>query len=42
MLVRNNPEAAAQIKEIWRSPLIPADPIVWDKTLDGIDQSQSL
>jgi phosphonate transport system substrate-binding protein len=33
-LARNNPEAAAQIKEIWRSPLIPADPIVWDKTLD--------
>ncbi len=33
-LAKNNPEAAAQVKEIWRSPLIPADPIVWDKTLD--------
>src|SRR5690606_29765204 len=29
-----NPEAYAKIKEIWRSPLIPADPIVWRKDLD--------
>jgi phosphonate transport system substrate-binding protein len=40
MLVKNNPEAAAQIKEIWRSPLIPADPIVWDKTLDDATKSK--
>ncbi len=40
MLTRNNPEAAAQIKEIWRSPLIPADPIVWDKTLDGVTKAK--
>lgn len=39
-LVKNNPEAAAQIKEIWRSPLIPADPIVWDKTLDDTTKSK--
>jgi phosphonate transport system substrate-binding protein len=30
----NNPEAYAKIKEIWRSPLIPSDPIVWRKDLD--------
>ncbi|MGO3890253.1 MAG: phosphonate ABC transporter substrate-binding protein [Paenalcaligenes sp.] len=28
-----NPEKASQIKEIWRSPLIPADPIVWRNNL---------
>jgi phosphonate transport system substrate-binding protein len=32
-LKKNNPEAAAKIKEIWRSPLIPSDPIVWRKDL---------
>lgn len=26
---QNFPEKYAQIKEIWRSPLIPSDPIVW-------------
>ncbi len=29
-----NPDAHAQIKEIWRSPLIPSDPLVWRKDLD--------
>ncbi len=29
-----HPKEAEQIKEIWRSPLIPADPIVWRKNLD--------
>jgi phosphonate transport system substrate-binding protein len=29
-----HPEQFAQIKEIWRSVLIPSDPIVWDKDLD--------
>mgnify|MGYP001819787052 FL=1 len=28
-----NPEAAAQIREIWRSPLIPSDPMVWRTNL---------
>lgn len=28
-LMKTNPEAAAQIREIWRSPLIPSDPMVW-------------
>lgn len=32
-LNRSNPEKAKEIKEIWRSPLIPSDPIVWRKNL---------
>jgi phosphonate transport system substrate-binding protein len=32
-LAKNNPKAAAKIKEIWRSPLIPSDPMVWRKDL---------
>ena len=32
-LHKNNPDAAANIKEIWRSPLIPSDPMVWRKDL---------
>ena len=28
-----NPAKAAQLKVIWKSPLIPADPIVWRKNL---------
>ena len=31
---QNNPEAFAKIKVIWKSPLIPSDPIVWRKDLD--------
>ncbi len=30
---KTNPEMAANIKEIWRSPLIPSDPMVWRKDL---------
>jgi phosphonate transport system substrate-binding protein len=33
-LETTNPEAAAKIKVIWTSPLIPSDPIVWNKDLD--------
>jgi phosphonate transport system substrate-binding protein len=33
-LEKTNPEAAAKIKVIWKSPLIPSDPIVWHKDLD--------
>lgn len=29
-----NPEAAARIRVLWQSPLIPSDPIVWYKELD--------
>ncbi len=32
-LAKTKPDAAAQIKEIWRSPLIPSDPMVWRKNL---------
>jgi len=32
-LAKTNPEAASNIKEIWRSPLIPSDPMVWRKEL---------
>jgi phosphonate transport system substrate-binding protein len=34
-LAKTNPEAAANIKEIWRSPLIPSDPMVWRKELSA-------
>ena len=30
----NSPDAFAKIKVIWKSPLIPSDPIVWSKKLD--------
>ena len=33
-LQTTNPEAAAKVKIIWQSPLIPSDPIVWNKDLD--------
>ncbi|MEZ5840626.1 MAG: phosphonate ABC transporter substrate-binding protein [Hyphomicrobiales bacterium] len=29
-----NPEARANIKVLWQSPLIPSDPLVWKKDLD--------
>lgn len=32
-LKRNKPEAFEQIKEIWRSPLIPSDPFAWRRDL---------
>lgn len=33
-LAKTNPEAYSKIKEIWRSPLIPSDPLVWRRDLD--------
>lgn len=33
-LKKTNPEAYANLKEIWRSPLIPSDPLVWRADLD--------
>ncbi|GAB1583787.1 phosphonate ABC transporter substrate-binding protein [Phyllobacterium phragmitis] len=33
LIKENNPEAYAKIREIWRSPLIPSDPLVWRKDL---------
>src|SRR5690606_7310601 len=32
-LQETNPAKAAELKVIWKSPLIPADPIVWRKNL---------
>ena len=32
-LAQTQPEAAAKIREIWRSPLIPSDPMVWRENL---------
>ncbi len=34
MFAKTHPEELKSIKEIWRSPLIPSDPIVWRKDLD--------
>lgn len=34
-LAATNPGDAAKIKEIWRSPLIAADPLCWRKDLDN-------
>lgn len=39
-LKANHPDKAAQIKEVWRSPLIPADPIVWRKDLPDADKKE--
>ena len=32
-LAKTHPEMSANVKEIWRSPLIPSDPMVWRKDL---------
>ena len=31
---KKDPASAALVKEVWRSPLIPSDPIVWRKDMD--------
>lgn len=31
---KTHPEQLKEVREIWRSPLIPSDPIVWRKDLD--------
>jgi phosphonate transport system substrate-binding protein len=31
---KSHPEELKKIKEVWRSPLIPSDPIVWRRDLD--------
>ncbi|UIJ72108.1 phosphonate ABC transporter substrate-binding protein [Aurantimonas sp. HBX-1] len=33
LIEKNNPEAFAKIKVIWKSPLIPSDPMVWSSKL---------
>lgn len=37
-----NPEAFKKIKVIWTSPLIPSDPIVWDKRIDQATKDKLL
>jgi phosphonate transport system substrate-binding protein len=34
------PDKAAQLKVIWKSPLIPADPLVWSKALTDSEKSK--
>jgi phosphonate transport system substrate-binding protein len=41
-LQATNPEAAAKVKVIWQSPLIPSDPIVWRKDLDQATKDKLL
>lgn len=39
-LEKNFPEKAKEIKVIWKSPLIPSDPIVWRKDLSDGDKAR--
>ena len=39
-LQTTNPEAAAKVKIIWKSPLIPSDPILWNKELDQVTKDK--
>lgn len=41
-LAKSNPEAYANIREIWRSPLIPSDPMVWRADLSADVKSKIL
>jgi len=41
-LQATNPEAAAKVKVIWQSPLIPSDPLVWSKDLDQATKDKLL
>jgi len=34
------PDKAAQLKVIWKSPLIPADPMVWSKALSDSEKTK--
>ncbi len=37
---KTHPEQATQLREIWRSPLIASDPLVWRKDLDDATKKQ--
>lgn len=37
-LQKTQPAKAAELKSIWKSPLIPSDPIVWRKDLNDADK----
>jgi len=40
LIEQNQPKAFANIREIWRSPLIPADPLVWRKDLPEAEKAK--
>jgi phosphonate transport system substrate-binding protein len=42
MFAKTHPDDFKHIKEIWRSPLIPSDPIVWRKDLDQATKDKVL
>ncbi|WP_298722843.1 phosphonate ABC transporter substrate-binding protein [uncultured Ferrovibrio sp.] len=39
-LQKSQPAKAAEVKTIWKSPLIPSDPIVWRKDLPEADKTK--
>lgn len=39
-LQKTQPAKAAEVKAIWKSPLIPSDPIVWRKDLSDADKKK--
>ncbi|MBP7063166.1 phosphonate ABC transporter substrate-binding protein [Ferrovibrio sp.] len=39
-LQKTAPEKAAQLRVLWKSPLIPSDPIVWRKDLSAEDKAK--
>lgn len=39
-LQKTQPAKAAEVKAIWKSPLIPSDPIVWRKDLSDADKAK--
>src|SRR5690606_19728054 len=40
LIKQNQPAAFEKIREVWRSPLIPSDPIVWRKDLPEAEKSK--
>lgn len=40
LIQQNQPKAYENIREIWRSPLIPSDPIVWRKDLSEAEKTK--
>ncbi|MXQ13330.1 phosphonate ABC transporter substrate-binding protein [Microvirga makkahensis] len=40
LIQKNQPKAFENIREIWRSPLIPSDPIVWRKDLPAAQKTK--
>ncbi|HEY4193170.1 MAG TPA: phosphonate ABC transporter substrate-binding protein [Mesorhizobium sp.] len=40
LIEKNQPEAFKNIKVLWKSPLIPSDPLVWRKDLPDADKAK--